>query len=154
MERPLLLKITAGLGLALMLVPSVVFVRVAGRYFSFLGAWERPPGLSPAPAHGFPHPTGTRPEPSMALNRKIQFVPFRLKAPKAAEVLLVGDFNLWDADGTELENHGETWETVVPLPPGSYHYLFKVDGIWTPDPTRSKTGRRGPLTTSVLEVRP
>ncbi len=60
---------------------------------------------------------------------------FRLNAPGAREVSLIGDFNGWreplvmnddDEDGV--------WITIARLDPGTYEYKFIVDGDWRRDP--------------------
>ena len=85
-------------------------------------------------------------------------VRFRLYAPTARYVQLAGDWpeNNWargdgsigeanvglmeDTDGDGL------WEIVVPLPPGRYHYLFRVDeNTWHLDPGNPEEVRDGPV---------
>jgi len=58
-------------------------------------------------------------------------VTFRLKAPEAEEVLLVGDFNRWSrtADPMKPGPNGR-WRTTLQLPPGRYEFKFLVDGVW------------------------
>jgi hypothetical protein len=54
---------------------------------------------------------------------------FALRAPGAAAVALVGQFNGWDPAGTPLAPTGDGgWEAVLPLPAGRYEYAFVVDG--------------------------
>jgi hypothetical protein len=64
-------------------------------------------------------------------------VPFVLKAPHAARVTVVGDFNDWDPTATPLHRAGDNaWWAVVRLPAGRYHYAFVVDGSrWVTDPS-------------------
>jgi len=65
-------------------------------------------------------------------------VEFLLMAPRAASVMLVGDFNDWTASATPLHTAaaGGLWAVTVPLPPGRYRYAFVVDGTrWQPDPS-------------------
>ena len=64
-------------------------------------------------------------------------VEFRLEAPHAAEVAVVGDWNGWDSAAHPLEYRGDgVWETTVILRTGSeYQYQFLIDGDdWRPDP--------------------
>jgi len=58
-------------------------------------------------------------------------VTFRLKAPEAKEVMLVGDFNRWSrtANPMEAEANGR-WRTTLLLAPGRYEFKFLVDGKW------------------------
>ena len=66
---------------------------------------------------------------------KRQRVILTLNAPKAEEVILMGDFNNWNAQThvmKRIEDGG--WEKIVMLPPGRYEYKFLVDGQWWTDP--------------------
>jgi 1,4-alpha-glucan branching enzyme len=58
-------------------------------------------------------------------------VTFSLKAPKAREVSLVGDFNNWDtgANSMKLDKNG-SWKVSLIFPPGRYEFKFFVDGKW------------------------
>lgn len=60
---------------------------------------------------------------------------FRLKAPGAENVLLVGSFTQWQQRPIPMqpERTGE-WRVVVGLRPGTYYYRFLVDGEWCDDP--------------------
>ncbi len=60
----------------------------------------------------------------------------------AESVVLVGDFNDWNAGATPLRRTGDgVWTALVPLSPGRYRYAFMVDGTrWTPDPAAPRAG--------------
>ena len=61
---------------------------------------------------------------------------FRLAAPEAATVLLVGDFTGWQHDPVPMHPGVDgIWSATVKLLPGTYHYRFIVDGQWCEDPT-------------------
>lgn len=84
-------------------------------------------------------------------------VEFRLEAPQASEVAVVGDWNGWDANVNPLrDSDGDgVWETTVTLRPGEeYQYQFLVDDeTWIPDPSsplRVDDGFGG--TNSVLNI--
>ena len=48
---------------------------------------------------------------------------------------LVGDFTHWQENPINLKRQrGGTWQVTLPLPPGTYHYRFLVDGQWRDDP--------------------
>jgi hypothetical protein len=57
-------------------------------------------------------------------------------APQARKVSLAGDFNKWSAEkGLMKKESNGIWTLEVPLQPGTYHYMFVVDGeAWVTDP--------------------
>jgi 1,4-alpha-glucan branching enzyme len=58
-------------------------------------------------------------------------VTFKIKAPSAKEVTLVGDFNNWNAHEHPMKKDEEGfWEVTVPLAPGTYEYKLLIDGRW------------------------
>ena len=63
-------------------------------------------------------------------------VRFHLQAKGARRVSLVGSFNQWGANGIVLDpvSDGTTFAGTVELPPGTYEYMFVVDGRWVTDP--------------------
>jgi hypothetical protein len=64
-------------------------------------------------------------------------VHFKLSAPHAKQLALVGDFNSWDSHATPMTRDAATgaWEVSVKLPEGRYLYAFVADGKqWLPDP--------------------
>ncbi len=66
--------------------------------------------------------------------RPVQFV---LVMPSARSVVVVGDFNDWDAGAQPLQRASRdgVWSVTVPLAPGRYRYTFVVDGQrWIADP--------------------
>lgn len=67
-------------------------------------------------------------------------VALTLDAPKAKEVILMGDFNKWDAKTHPMKrSKGGVWEKIVMVPPGRYEYKFLVDGQWWTDPRNPQT---------------
>ena len=63
-------------------------------------------------------------------------ITFRLHAPAAEHVAVVGDFNGWNQDLHPMHaKDGGMWEKSVMLTPGSYEYKFFVDGMWWEDPS-------------------
>jgi 1,4-alpha-glucan branching enzyme len=67
-------------------------------------------------------------------------VTLTLKAPKAKEVILMGDFNRWNAKTHPMKQmKAGVWEKIVMLPPGRYEYKFLVDGQWWTDPKNERT---------------
>jgi hypothetical protein len=67
-------------------------------------------------------------------------VRFRLQAKGARRVALAGSFNQWSPDRIVLEpvspGDGDAgiFAGTVDLPPGTYEYMFIVDGKWVTDP--------------------
>ncbi len=64
-------------------------------------------------------------------------VQFSLPPTAAREVVVVGDFNHWDATATPLQRSRAdgSWRTTVRLAPGRHIYAFVVDGEhWVADP--------------------
>jgi 1,4-alpha-glucan branching enzyme len=80
---------------------------------------------------------------------------FRLEAPEAGQVSVVGDFNGWDARKHGLHrNPSGVWECQVPLPPGRYAYHFMVDGVPRLDPQCGRHEARATGVCCVIEVSP
>ena len=61
-------------------------------------------------------------------------VVFEFEAPQAQRVQLVGDFNEWMLDATDMTQAGKLWTQVLRLEPGRYRYRYVVDGRWCSDP--------------------
>jgi enterochelin esterase-like enzyme len=61
-------------------------------------------------------------------------VTFRIRAPKAAEVTLRGDWMTGAPEKLEKDENGVWSVTVGPLRPDFYSYAFTVDGVRTLDP--------------------
>ncbi len=60
---------------------------------------------------------------------------FKLTAPKAKEVKLLGAFNDWSLEARPLKQDKKgIWRTWLLLEPGTYEYRFLVDGEWQNDP--------------------
>jgi chromosome partitioning protein len=61
---------------------------------------------------------------------------FRLDAPGARNVEIVGDFNSW-GEQIRLNDDDEDgiWIAIARLDPGTYQYKFIVDGQWRTDPS-------------------
>jgi 1,4-alpha-glucan branching enzyme len=67
-------------------------------------------------------------DPAARLARATMVVEFRLSAPGAREVALVGDFNSWKPAHQLHQSAPGVWTVSVPLEPGVYDYGFVVDG--------------------------
>ena len=61
-------------------------------------------------------------------------VTFKVIAPTAKQVTLVGDFNQWDAHAHPMKKDDEGfWRVTVLLAPGRYEYKLLVDERWWED---------------------
>lgn len=83
-------------------------------------------------------------------------VVFRVKAPGARSVAVAGSFDQWDSEGMPLSPVGDGWwEARIVIVPGTYEYIYIIDGEWTTPPEAKLTvndgfgGRNG-----ILEVLP
>lgn len=60
---------------------------------------------------------------------------FKLFAPSAKKVSVVGSFNKWDIKKNLAKKDTKgNWSTKLDLKPGKYEYKFFVDGNWWNDP--------------------
>jgi hypothetical protein len=83
---------------------------------------------------------GNMPKERLQKKIKRRRVTLTLKAPKAKEVILMGDFNKWNAKTHPMKRiKGGVWEKIVMLPPGRHEYKFLVDGNWWTDPNNDQT---------------
>lgn len=119
-------------------VPSLVLLEKAKEYYSFLTAWEPKP-LKPQPARAAPHPPQQISNASSDMP-DIHFVEFRLSRSEAKSVYLSASFNGWKPDSLALtRDTGDYWKILVPLPPGTYQYLYEVDGRSITDPSAASS---------------
>jgi len=65
---------------------------------------------------------------------------FVLRAPKAGQVYVLGDFNGWKkTENNRLtKNDDEKWSVHLSLRKGKYRYKYMVDGHWLHDPDNSE----------------
>ena len=60
---------------------------------------------------------------------------FRITAPSATTVLLVGDFTSWQQESIPMKKDKVgIWSASLDLPAGKHHYRFIVDNEWKDDP--------------------
>lgn len=80
-------------------------------------------------------------------NTEKQDVIFKVKAPFASEVVLLGDFNDWKAGVHPLKKDCQgLWKVTLQLTPGRYEYKLLVDGKWW-EGLAGKQGIRNPYGT-------
>jgi hypothetical protein len=125
--------------LGLVTIPSIEWMTAAREYAGFMAGWEPAP-LRATVVRSTPHDDRSEP-------LELTPVEFRLSAPKAKSVELVGDFNAWAPGLLKLAKGGDgVWSIVVPVPQGRRKYLYLVDGEPRVDPKSDTTdgpeGRR------------
>ena len=54
---------------------------------------------------------------------------FRMEAPGADDVRVLGNFNDWSGRPLKKQKDG-VWKTWTMLEPGVYEYRYQVDGDW------------------------
>lgn len=70
-----------------------------------------------------------------ALSGRTKSTEFKLYAPQARRVSLVGTFNNWDTKTLSAKKDTQgNWIVKTNLKPGRYEYKFFVDGSWFNDP--------------------
>src|SRR6185503_5070535 len=80
-------------------------------------------------------------------------VTFRIRAPKASEVTLFGDWMAPDAKHAMTRDEQGVWSTTVGLlEPGLAIYTFTVDGVTTPDPINPRIKLRARTSASLVDV--
>ena len=70
-------------------------------------------------------------------------VVFELEAPEASKVFLVGDFNSWNPTMDSMVRREGRWQVRLFLVPGTYRYMFVVDGETVPDPDNPNRDAEG-----------
>ncbi len=115
-----------------------------------LFAQEKPPSAPRAEVPMTPRPATTPPvtSPEVLSDRRVTF---RLRAPKATEVTISGE---WARQPQALarDEHGVWSVTVGPLAPEIYGYGFNVDGLRIADPVNPALKPMRSPTTSILEL--
>ncbi len=80
-------------------------------------------------------------------------VTFRVRAPKASEVSLIGDWMPPNTPQAMTRNTQGVWSvTAGPLDPGLSIYTFTVDGVTTPDPVNPRIKLRARTSASLVDV--
>src|SRR5262245_60201385 len=80
-------------------------------------------------------------------------VTFRVRAPKASEVNLFGDWMTPNTQQAMTRDEQGVWSaTIGPLEPGLAIYTFTVDGVTTPDPVNPRIKLRARTSASLVNV--
>ncbi len=88
------------------------------------------------------------------LNKRKNIVEFRVYAPQASIVSLVGDFNNWNPENDLLKKDSDgVWRLKKRITDGKYRYNYIIDGKWKIDRynPRTATNRIGQMC-SVLSM--
>lgn len=157
MERKTALSIVAVVALVLVSIPTAIFNRAIKKYFSFMGNWSaaavKPSKITQLPPmHGrMPGQAEEPPQP------ELRFVKFSIKIINDKDVKTVrvaGDFNKWNPESLTLtRSEKNLWTAILPLPPGSYQYLYDIDGQTMLDPMNPETALRAGAKVSVMTVK-
>lgn len=71
---------------------------------------------------------------------KKKTVSFKLEAPKAQKISLVGDFNNWNPKTHVMKQDKKgVWNKKILIGSGRYEYKFFVDGEWWNDTNNERT---------------
>lgn len=152
-ERKSMLLLLALAGMMLVSVPGVIFNDAVKKYFSFMGGWNTAT-IKPSRVNAMPPLRPRRERQTEPAQPELRFVKFSVKIAGAREVKIAGDFNKWNPDALTLEKKpGNLWEAIIPLPPGKYKYLCRVDGRETLDPLNPDTDTEGGRKVSLLTVK-
>lgn len=139
---------TVTAALSLCAIPSAVLWDSFLEYYRFLTGYQ-PGVLKPTRSGRLPRHAEPGGEPA-----ELAFVEFKLKAPKARRVLLMGDLNRWAEPGMVLHRQPDgVWEALIPLAPGRYGYRFEADGTEVLDPDAEAEERPGRGRVSIKTVR-
>ncbi len=80
-------------------------------------------------------------------------VTFRVVAPKADKVLLLGDWLRRGEDLAMAKGDDGAWTaTAGPFPPGNHIYGFEIDGVQVPDPENSSVKLRASRAGSFFHI--
>lgn len=152
-ERKALLLLLSAAAFALVSVPSVLFNNAFKKYFSFVDHWGVA-NIKPTRTATLPPSRARAERPDEPPQPELRFAKFSIKAPGAKEVKIAGDFNKWNPEALVLvKRDKKTWEALVPLPPGRYRYLCRIDGSDTLDPLNPDTELEAGRKVSVLTVK-
>ena len=156
-ERKTILSVVALIALVLVSVPTVVFNQALKKYFNFMGSWSvaavKPSKVTQLPPmHArIPGQSNELPQP------ELRFVKFAIKIINDKDVKTVrvaGDFNKWNPEALSLvKKPGNIWEAILPLPPGKYKYLCRIDGKEVLDPLNPDTDMEEGRKVSLLTVK-
>lgn len=142
----------AAIFLVLISFPSALLIDSFKSYFGFLDTWSAG-AVHPGKVETLPPPP-PRTVKARLTPAEIKFTEFSYASQKAGAVMISADFNRWTPEAFEMHKSGKgQWKGTVPLPKGTYHYLFVVDGKEILDPKNSQTVSIGGKKVSVINVK-
>lgn len=155
-ERKDILIVIAGVLFIIVSIPGVFFNQAVKKYLNFLGVWaEKPVSLI--------KPVVTKDIPAMhrrgssggdLAQPELRFITFFVKINSAGNIFVAGDFNKWSKDSVKLvKKEKNSWETIIPLAPGIYRYVYYVDGRKILDPLNPSTALYEGEKVSLLTVK-
>ncbi len=74
--------------------------------------------------------------------------------PDAEEVILTGDFNVWNESELALQKTTTGWQISYAVAPGNYEYKYLVDGEWIIDPNNPYHVHHGDYHNSFIAIQP
>ena len=154
LERKSVLIAFSFFALLFISVPSVLFNNAILKYFNFMGHWSVA-SIKPSRSAQLPqmHHRAQDQRADMA-QPELRFVKFTVKIANAKEVKIAGDFNKWNKDSIALvKREKNTWVTIITLQPGTYQYLYNIDGQLILDPLNPDTALLGDKKVSVKTVK-
>jgi hypothetical protein len=95
-----------------------------------VGHLRQPPAIPPLDAMKTTPAQVAASQPPAVSAAQAEAVTFKLYAPQAQSVAVIGEFNGWGAQPAAVlkrQANGQ-WQATVPLPPGQYQYAFLVNG--------------------------
>ena len=152
-ERKSILLALSLAGLILISVPGVIFNDAVKKYFSFMGGWHTAT-IKPSRSSFMPPSRPRHERPDEPPQPELRFVKFSVKIAGAKDVKIAGDFNKWNPEARSLvKKPGNIWEAILPLPPGKYKYLCRIDGKEVLDPLNPDTDTEDGRKVSLLTVK-
>jgi len=136
-------------------IPGIIFNNAIKKYMTFLGIWAEKPVNIIKPIIVSDIPPIHRKTASMGdlKQPELKFITFSIKINNAKEIYIAGDFNKWKKDSIKLvKKEKDKWETIIPLAPGSYRYVYYIDGKKTMDPLNQLTDEYNGEKVSLLKV--
>jgi hypothetical protein len=133
----------------ILFLPSAFFIKALGDYHDFFSGIN-PRVLKQTRDSMIPEDLHK----DLSFKSKLSFAEFRIKAPRATAVFLIGNFNNWNAGALKMMKGSDgIWSVFLPLPKGRYRYLYIIDDKTILDPANPASELRAGHPVSIKEVR-